>query len=132
MDKKQKGTLAELRVAACLLANGWNVLIPYGENNRYDLVAERSGKFIRIQVKYVSPSNNGLNINCASSNNWSIKTYQPEEIDYMAVYDSNSEKVYYIPVSAINKYKFKLRLNGSKNNQEKGVHFAEHFTSLTV
>jgi len=48
MHKKTKGEIAELAVAARLLEEGYKVLFPVGENSRYDLVAEKEGKFIRI------------------------------------------------------------------------------------
>jgi Holliday junction resolvase len=43
MHTKTKGTIAEMAVVACLLEKGWKVLLPVGENQRYDLVAERGG-----------------------------------------------------------------------------------------
>ena len=49
MHKKAKGSIAELQVSIDLMKRGWDVLIPYGENCRYDLVAEKEGKFIRIK-----------------------------------------------------------------------------------
>jgi hypothetical protein len=48
MHIKTKGYIAEMYVAVRLIEDGWRVLNPIGENNRYDLVAERGGKFIRI------------------------------------------------------------------------------------
>ena len=64
MHKKTKGSVAELFVAARLMNEGWRVLVPYGENTRYDLVGERDGKFVRIQVKYVHPKRGALYVNC--------------------------------------------------------------------
>jgi len=48
---------------------GYKVLLPYGENSRYDMVAEKDNKFLRIQVKYTTPKNGVLEVNCRSSNN---------------------------------------------------------------
>lgn len=39
------------RVTTALLRNGYSVLIPSEDNGGYDLVAEKGGKFFRIQVK---------------------------------------------------------------------------------
>ncbi len=87
MHKKTKGSIAELAVAAHLMSDGWRVLLPYGENTRYDLVAEKDGKFMRVQVKYVTPKNGKLYVNCRSSNNWSVLPYTAQEIDLIAVYN---------------------------------------------
>jgi PD-(D/E)XK endonuclease len=50
--KKQKGDLAELKVACDLRRRGYLVLIPFGEEAPYDIVIDRDGKLERIQVKY--------------------------------------------------------------------------------
>ena len=93
MHIKTKGYIAEMYVAACLIEDGWKVLMPVGENNRYDLVAERGGKFIRIQVKYVTPKGGALEVNCRSSNNWSVLHYTAEEIDVIAVFNSDNKSI---------------------------------------
>ena len=131
MNKKDKGDFAELRVASELISSGWNVLFPYGEDNRYDLVAEKTGVFRRIQVKYVTPKNGALDANCRSSNNWSVMSYTPEDIDILAVYDSISTKIYFVPVGEINKNTFKLRLLATKNNQRQKIHLAEQYSELS-
>jgi len=41
MDTQQKGDLAEIKIAAELKRLGWDVLLPFGDGHRYDLVAER-------------------------------------------------------------------------------------------
>ena len=50
--KKQKGDLAELKVACDLRRRGYLVLIPFGEAAPYDLVIDRNGNLERVQVKY--------------------------------------------------------------------------------
>ena len=130
MHIKTKGYIAEMYVAACLIEDGWKVLMPVGENNRYDLVAERGGKFIRIQVKYVTPKGGALEVNCRSSNNWSVLHYTAEEIDVIAVFNSDNKSIYYIPVSKINHSSFKLRIKSARNNQKTKVHLADDFIEL--
>ena len=130
MHKKTKGSVAELVVASRLMKDGWRILLPYGENARYDLVAEKQGRFIRIQVKYVTAKDGKLYVNCCSSNNWSILPYTSEEIDAIAVYDPSNESVYYVPINKIRKHAMILRLNPTKNNQKVGVRFASDFLEL--
>lgn len=50
-DTKQTGDVSTAMILAALLRAGKNVLIPFGDRNKYDLVIEDSGKFIRIQCK---------------------------------------------------------------------------------
>lgn len=130
MDKKTKGNLAELEVAADLVERGWRVLFPFGENNRYDLVAEKEGRFVRIQVKYVTPKNGALIVNCRSSNNWSVQSYDPSQIDAIAAYNATDRKVYYIPAEDINKSVANIRLEPSRNKQKKGIRWAQDYVNL--
>jgi hypothetical protein len=130
MDKKTKGSVAELAVAAYLMENGWRVSMPIGENNRYDLIAEKKGRFSRIQVKFVTPKNGVLDVNCRSSNNWSVLHYTPEEIDAIAAYDSINKNIYFIPVAKIKRNLMKLRIADSKNNQAKKINLAKNFLSI--
>ena len=85
LAKKTKGDTAELIIAAKFIENGWQVLFPFGENHRYDLVAEKGNKFLRVQVKYVTPKNGALEVSCRSSNNWSVIHYTSKDIDVIAV-----------------------------------------------
>ncbi len=130
MDKKTKGSIAELRVSSDLMEKGWNVLIPFGENNRYDLVVERDGRFVRIQVKYVTPKNGAMEVNCRSSNNWSVRPYTCDEIDFIAAYNPEDQAVYYVPISKIRKKSMKLRLEPSRNGQKLYVRYAKEFAEL--
>ena len=122
--------MAELTVAAKLANDGWRVLLPYGENTRYDLVAEKNGRFIRIQVKYVTPKEGKLYVNCCSSNNWSVLPYTAKEIDAIAAYNASDQSVYYVPVANIRKKAMVLRLDPTKNNQKMKVRFAKDFFEL--
>ena len=130
--KKTKGDIAELAVSKRLIEEDWKILFPYGENHRYDLVAEKNNKFLRIQVKYSTPKNGVLEVNCRSSNNWSVLHYTSKDIDMIAVYNPKSEKVYFIPVSEINHSLIKLRIEPSKNNQKLKIHLAENFSELRI
>lgn len=121
-----------MAVAARLLESGYKVLFPVGENNRYDLVSEKGGKFNRIQVKYVTPKNGVLDVNCRSSNNWSILPYTSKEIDAIAVYDGKERSIYFIPVKKINTNSFKIRLNKSKNNQKLKINLARDFIKINI
>ena len=130
MHTKTKGDIAELAVALRLVREGWKVLFPYGENSRYDLVAEKQGRFVRIQVKYVTPKHGLLYVNCRSSNNWSTVHYTAEDIDIIAVYDPVSRSIYFVPTHDIRKSAMMLRLRPTKNNQKARVRYASDFSEL--
>lgn len=50
-----KGLLGELEFTLHLIKMGWNVFTPIDPNSRVDLIAEKDGKFKKIQIKYCSP-----------------------------------------------------------------------------
>lgn len=127
---KQKGDIAEAFVTFLLKQNGFNVLIPWGEDNRYDLVSEKNGIFKRIQVKYVTPKNGVLEVGIRSCNNHSILHYSQEDIDVIAAYSSNHNKVYFIPRNGRkNISSYNLRLIPTKNKQNKYVVMASEYES---
>ena len=130
MHKKTKGSIAELAVASRLTNDGWHVLIPYGENTRYDLVGERDGRFVRIQVKYVTPKDGKLIVNCRSSNNWSVLPYSAIEVDVIAAYNPVDQQVYYVPASKFRSNVTNLRLVATKNGQHAYVRYAKDFLVL--
>lgn len=130
MNKKTKGYIAEAYVSARLIEDGWQVLSPTREDCQYDLVAEREGKFIRIQVKYATPKNGVLNVNCRSSNNWSVLHYSPKDLDFLAVFNPENKDIYYIPAKKMNKSLFKIRIEHPKNNQKEKINLAKDFLNI--
>lgn len=52
-DTKRIGDFAELAVMMALVDAGYRICIPFGENHRYDLIADGFGKLLRVQVKNV-------------------------------------------------------------------------------
>lgn len=125
---KQKGDIAEAFVTYLLKQNGFNVLIPWGEDNRYDLVSEKNGVFKRIQVKYVSTRKGGLEVAIRSVNNYNIIHYSPKDIDIIAAYSPEQNKVYLIALNSIkNISQVKLRLTPAINKQNKHVTMATKY-----
>jgi hypothetical protein len=127
---KQKGDIAEAFVTYLLKQNGFNVLIPWGEDNRYDLVTEKNGIFKRIQVKYATPKDGSIEVRIRSCNNYSVLRYSPLDIDIIAVYSPKSNKVYFLPLNSIkNRSLCKLRLAPAKNKQRKFIVMASKYES---
>jgi hypothetical protein len=50
-DTKSIGDLSEAMVIAVLVRHGYLISIPFGENHRYDLIADDGERLLRIQVK---------------------------------------------------------------------------------
>ncbi len=127
---KYKGDIAEAYVTYKLKEHGFNILVPWGEDVRYDLVSEKGGIFKRIQVKYITPKDGTLMVSFRSSNNYSIIHYSSRDVDIIAAYSSKQKKVYFIPLQSMsNRNACKLRLIPTKNKQKKFVVPASRYES---
>ena len=102
VEKKQKGNLTELQCIAAFYEIGYSVSIPYGENSRYDFIADVEGHLIRVQVKSSSTKDDGktYTFSCRSSRTNGKKTinkkYTKSEIDYFATFING--RCYIVPV----------------------------------
>ncbi len=89
-------------VAADLMHQGWRVAFPYGEAWAYDLIAERDGEFSRVQVKHVASDGEKIRVPCRSISVTNGKVtnifkYTALSIDVIAVYESITQRCYYVP-----------------------------------
>lgn len=134
LSSKQKGNLTELQCITSFYQLGYNVSIPYGENSRYDFIADINGKLIRVQVKTSSEKDEGksFEFSCRSTRVNSTgsvsKKYTADEIDYFCTFFK--EECYLIPVSECSRSK-KIRLEPPANNQKVGINMAEDYKLLS-
>jgi len=132
----KKGEIAESALLAYLVKNGFNVLVPWGDKHRYDLVAEKDNVFKRIQVKYCTPRNGVLVVHCYSNTRSKVTdvirmTYSEKEVDCIAVFDSLNEEIYFINSNVFSgKPQISLRVEDVKNNQSRFIRWADDFKSL--
>ena len=130
LTTKQKGDLTELQCITAFYELGYTVSIPYGENSRYDFIADVNGKLIRVQVKSALQKDDGsaFEFSCRSvltnSNKVTLKTYTVEEIDYFCTYFKN--KCYLVPVTECVRSKT-LRLKPPRIKQLDRIHMAEDY-----
>jgi hypothetical protein len=128
-DTKSVGDQSEAMVLAALVRRGYHVLIPFGENNRYDLVIEIEGSFFRIQVKTGRLRNGVIWFNCYSSHahrkGVSCRRYIGE-IDYFGVYCPDVQSVYMVPIEDA-RFRGCLRVDRPKNGQLKKMRWASDF-----
>lgn len=132
---KKKGDLAELRVAADLVARGCRLSLPYGEDHDYDLVADHEGRLHRVQVKYTKSDGRVIKVKCFSHSLTagkvrSTKHYTATTVDWIAVYDVTTDRCYYVPswiLGAEGRSQLMLRLTPSRNGQSLRIRRAEDY-----
>jgi len=136
-NKKALGERSQAIIIFRLLEAGYDVLTPYGDNTRYDLVIEDAdGRFWRVQCKTGWLENEGDLIEFATASTYyhtragrtdhGRRDYQGQ-IEYFAVYCPDTEKVYFVPVDHVGTTDAKLRLAPTKNKQEKNVRWAKDY-----
>ena len=123
MNSKAKGNIGEGVVLSEFVKRGIQVSIPFGDNARYDLIAEFNGKLNKIQVKYCNKINEAGSIicNCISSTNHTTNkhytTYE-NDIDYFAFYLVPLDRTILVPIEDIGtKKRLAVIIEKSKNNR---------------
>lgn len=99
-NPKDIGEKSCAQIMAQLIAAGKNVLMPFGDNKRYDLVVEEDGKFYRIQCKTAQYYGTTIVFKTRSTN-WNSgkqRDYRGQ-IELFAVYYRQENKVYLINVN---------------------------------
>lgn len=106
MNSKNKGNTGEAIALAEFTKRQIQVAIPFGDNARYDLIAEFNGKLNKIQVKYCGQitENNSFICPCVSSTNHTtnkhLSTYE-NDVDYMAFYLAAIDKLLLVPIEQL-------------------------------
>lgn len=130
LSSKQKGNITELETMLAFMKQGFNVLTPYGDCERYDFVVDVKGKLLKIQSKTSKSNDDGASFKFSgrSSHRADGKivhhTYTEDEIDYFIT--SFNGKIYLIPVNECGSDKT-LRILPPKNGQTRNVTWAKDY-----
>ena len=132
MNSKRIGNIGEAKVLAKFVEMGIPIYIPFGDDEKADLVAEFNGKLNKIQVKTSIKSKNGCSIfdltsSTAHRTNGGRRTYSNSEIDYFALYSLDRDKIYLMkapdnPMTAIT-----IRFEDTKSGKKIGVNYESDF-----
>ena len=128
-DTKTKGDASEMRVILALSEAGYAVSIPFGENHRYDLIADDGSRLLRVQVKTGRLRGGVIKYSCSSSHahRGGYRRSYFGEIELLAVYCPQTRKVYLLPESQFVATQSHMRVHPPKNNIKKGIRWARHF-----
>lgn len=130
IESKYKGNITEIECILAFMKLGYNVSIPYGDCERYDFVVDINNRLYKIQSKTSKSIDNGaaFKFSCRSCNRKDggivHHHYTKEEIDYFVT--TFNGDVYLIPVEECKSDK-RLRLEATKNGQERGVVWAKNY-----
>jgi len=130
-DKGDKGTA---QVIADLLLKGISVCLPLSEHLPFDLVGVKdNGDLLRISVKYRTAIKGKVMVpfinSYSDSKGVHSKKVNKNFIDILAIYCPDTNKVYYCNPKEFGEV-ITLRIQPSKNNQKKGIFFADNYLAL--
>ena len=129
---KDIGDRTTLAVMLALRMAGLTVLLPFGENTRYDLVVEKTGEFSRVQCKTGRFRAGAVVFKTTSSYAHHRSAEVPRrgyqgEIDYFGVHCPETGGVYLVPVDQVPESSARLRVDPALNGQQESVHPAETY-----
>lgn len=121
-----------------LASVGYSILLPFGENTRYDLAIEDGERLSLVQCKTGRLRGGAVWFKTASNYSHhprpraSTRSYHGE-IDYFGVYCPDNGAVYLIPFDAApNRSSAALRVEPSLNGQEKRIRHAADYEIARV
>lgn len=127
MNTKQIGNIGEAKVLAKFLELGYAVYLPFGDNEKADLVVDLNGSLKKIQIKttnttvdgyYIIDFRNCKNHKCCPNSN---QKYTAEEIDYFATYCIERDTICLFDIKKMSNATIRLRYEPSKNGQIEGI-----------
>ncbi len=136
---KAIGDRSEAHVLAALVDTYPTVLMPWGENCRYDFVIESDdGQLLRVQCKtghlhsgvvtfpttsmtYHHPRHRGT-----GRAEYCARTYRGD-IDLFAVYCVENRRIYLVPVEDVPDTQGSLRLEPARNGQQAGIRWGAQY-----
>jgi hypothetical protein len=128
-NTKAQGDLSELAVMKKLASKGFWLSIPFGENQRYDVLADDGERVLRVQVKTGRLRNGVIKYACCSAHYHRGGKDQPYfgQIDLLAVFCPDNDTVYMLPESELVATRAHLRIEPPKNNMRKTIRWARDF-----
>jgi PD-(D/E)XK endonuclease len=131
-DRTTLASMLALRMA------GFSVLVPFGENTRYDLVIDDGATLARVQCKTGRLRQGAVRFRpCSSYAHHDNPRFRQRdyagEIDFFAVHRPETGGVYLVPIEHVAaKRQAMLRVDPARNNQSRRIRPAAPYQIGTV
>lgn len=133
MNTTAIGEKSEAIILAELVKRDYKVLMPFGNNRRYDFVLDLTSSvlgFMRVQCKTGRLRAGVVEFNAYSSGSNSSgsksKGYK-DDVDLFLIYCPDTDKVYWLLPRSCGNSKPYLRVTPTRNSQSKGVRWAKDY-----
>ena len=132
LTPSRKGAIAEAAIVHECVKLGLEVLRPFGEGRRYDLVIDTGDRLLRAQVKWARYRAGVITIEartCRHTPGGYVRTtYGADEIDGFAVYCDYTRECFWLPIVDFEgQGHISLRLSPARNNQSGSIRWAAHY-----
>jgi hypothetical protein len=124
------GHRSEAAILVQLVRRGYSVLVPFGVNQRYDLVIDADGDFVRAQCKTGRLLNGVIEFRTRSVRSNTARTVTRSyvgEADIFLVYCRDTDRIYSVPVDEAPRGQMYLRVEPTVNGQAHGVNWAKDY-----
>jgi hypothetical protein len=104
--------------------------VPFGVNQRYDLVLDCDGRFLRAQCKSGRLRDGAIQFSAMSIQSNTKRTRvrgYAGEVDLFIVYCAENQRVYVIPADEVPNSQMHLRIDPPRNRQSKRVRWAKDY-----
>jgi hypothetical protein len=114
-NPKAVGEVTEAVILAHLLRRGDAVLLPFGNNQRYDLVIDRDGTLMKAQCKTGRLPGGVVKFAVHSTNGFTGATMSYQgQVDLFLVWCPELDKVYEVPADTVGTHWVCLRVSPSR------------------
>jgi hypothetical protein len=135
---KEIGDRTTLAAMLALEAAGFKLLLPFGENIRYDLVIDDGSRLARVQCKTGRLRQGAVRFAVCSCYGHHLhpdtarRDYHGQ-IDYFAIHCPEIDSVYLVPIEALSvKTEASLRVEPTRNGQRRGIRMAADYEIAQV
>jgi hypothetical protein len=124
------GQRTEAAILAELVRRGYRVLLPFGTNQRYDLLLDLEGRYLRAQCKTGRLRDGTIHFSTRSvqSNTQRTRTRDYDgQTDVFLVMCPDVDRLYCVPIDDAPTTGMQLRLDPPRNGQNQGINWATDY-----
>lgn len=115
-------------VLAALVTRGFDVSVPFGSGQPYDLIVDLGDRaLLRVQCKTGWYAGGCIAFNCRSTDHGRGRQSYLGLADVLAVYFPPDRSIYLVPVADACGFNGRLRVSPPRSNQRRGVRFAADY-----
>jgi hypothetical protein len=128
MNTKAVGEISEGIVIAELLKRGYSVSVPFGNNQRYDLILDDGHRLIKVQVKTGRLSQGCVIFQTVSKNGFTGEArHYRGQVELFLVYCPQLDTIYSIPVDLCGLGEVRLRVDPPVGGNVSKIKYAKDY-----